>query len=420
MTNAISPTMATLDLPISINATRSSAIVSARQHMLPRLGDYPIKQIHNLGGHKSSVNAVAFSPHGDLVATASDDTTVRLWHSATGVRQNTLRGHQSMVATVKFSSDGKMVASGSFDGTINLWLSATGEIYKSLKGTSEILTLTFSPDSSLITSVCYDMTLERWHFPTGQKLEGLRGDIRPVAAAAFSSDGEWIAFASDDKMVRLRNLKTWVTGKVLIRHRKHVTAVAFSADCKLVASASYDMTVQIWELEKGIPHRTMNFAKGPITAMAFSPTGNFLVCESHDSRLLLCDYTTGSQFYEILGDEIRKTMCVKFSPDGFQVACTYDDGRIKLLHLDVKAINDMCRGHQDSGGLRVQLDDIIRHAGSAFNEIRDILNKNDPSDLIEIREPFERMNVDSYEHEERERKVTRIREQIERISQNLS
>jgi WD40 repeat protein len=49
--------------------------------------------------------AVAFSPDGKLVASASHDKTVRLWDSATGAARGTLKGHSNRVNAVAFSPD---------------------------------------------------------------------------------------------------------------------------------------------------------------------------------------------------------------------------------------------------------------------------------------------------------------------------
>jgi WD40 repeat protein len=80
-----------------------------------------------LAGHKTRVNAVAFSPDGKTLASASDDQTVILWDVvARKSLGNPLAGHNNRVSAIAFSPDGKKLASASWDGTVILWDVAVG------------------------------------------------------------------------------------------------------------------------------------------------------------------------------------------------------------------------------------------------------------------------------------------------------
>ncbi|THU75609.1 WD40 repeat-like protein, partial [Dendrothele bispora CBS 962.96] len=78
-----------------------------------------------LWGHDSRVNSVAFSTDGTRIVSGSDDKTIRLWDTATGVQVgDPLQGHDDYVKSVAFSADGTRIVSGSDDRTIRLWHAA--------------------------------------------------------------------------------------------------------------------------------------------------------------------------------------------------------------------------------------------------------------------------------------------------------
>ena len=121
-----------------------------------------------LTGHKARVWSVAFSPNSKMLASASDDQTIKLW-DISKIEEKTkvlkeLKEHNFWASSVAFSRDGQKLASGSYDKTIRIWdLNDLDEDPIVLRGHEQSVTsVAFYPDSKNILSGSYDNTIQSW------------------------------------------------------------------------------------------------------------------------------------------------------------------------------------------------------------------------------------------------------------------
>jgi WD40 repeat protein len=180
------------------------------------------KVLRRMGGHTGTINSIAISPNGDILASGSDDETVRLWRLEDGNLIATLQ-HDDAVPSVAFSPDGNTIASCYYwggEGHILLRELARHKIVGTLvvKGPKvefpHVRQIAFSPDGSLLACVM-SATIYLLARRDGKLVHRLKGPKKEgffsstdvdVNCIAFSPDGARIAAGSEDKMIRLWSL----------------------------------------------------------------------------------------------------------------------------------------------------------------------------------------------------------------------
>lgn len=214
--------------------------------------------------------------------------------------------------------------------------------------TSWVSDITFSPEGKLLATASLDKTVRLWDVATQKTLRVLKHNNR-VDAIAFSPDGNLLACAVNGGDAHDGAIKLWnpATGKELqmqspIESDSFVTSVAFSPDGKLLASASEEM-VRIWDPTTGCLLRNLPHECGDLY-VAFSPDGKLLASASEDGLVKIWDPHTG---YEIRSF-VAHSDCiyaVAFSPDGQLLASASTDCMVKIWDLATGINRQTFAGH---------------------------------------------------------------------------
>jgi WD40 repeat protein len=335
-------------LLLGIAAQRLNDDADTRSNLLHSL--LSTRYAGTLGGHRSVVNKLAFSPDGRILATVSDDRTAILWDVARRVPLGApLVGHHDKVASVAFSHDGRTLATGSTDRTVILWdVARRAPLGRPLVGhTDTVWSVAFSPDDRMLASSGRDGKVLFWDVArrTAPTLlgPGLKGHL-DTYSVAFSPDGRMLATASGDHTASVWDVRNPAQprriGKPLRGHTDKVASVAFSPDGRILATGSSDTKVLLWDMHNPADPRRI----GPpleghdlVHSVAFSPDGRILASGSSNATALLWDVHDPAQPRRIdppLSGHHGAVFSVAFSPDGRILATGSGDATALLWDLD--------------------------------------------------------------------------------------
>ncbi|MBI1246820.1 protein kinase [bacterium] len=291
--------------------------------------------VRKLLGHTGPVQDFVFTPDGKQIISCSGwpsgDRTIRVWDLAKGkeLRQfdtsevppnpGNSGGREAPreFAALAISPDGKKLVSASTGGAVCVWDVGSGKMIGQFKGhTGSVYALAISPDGTKVLSGGRDAIVRMWDLNTQAELMALHGEKSFVRVVTFSPDGTQALIGGMDNTLRLWDLNEAKLLKEMKSADRWVWDAKFSADGKRAIS-SCGQQIDLWDLSTGELIRSFRGHADNLTDIDWSPDGRMVISGGYDNMVRLWDVDSGKQIDALQGhrDWVWR---VRFTPDGKQ------------------------------------------------------------------------------------------------------
>ncbi len=292
-------------------------------------------KIHSiLKGHSFRVNAVAFSPNGDRIATGSQDGTARVFSTSDGNVTAILDANGGETYAVAFSTDGEYVITGNGVGTARIFRISGGPAIAVLRGQSERVTaVAFDSENKIAVSVASNCTIIVFDTSESQIISVRNTDPpRPIRDIALSPDGKTLAAVGPYNDVHLFDLRSEQYRRIPTTHSADLFAVNFTANGEQIVTSSLDGTIRILDAHQGQQLRMLRGHSQTFEHVSYSPDGRFGLLADRINPAPIFD-PSGNATIELTGN-FGSFGAGVFSLDGKKVAVVgRDDGTLRILNV---------------------------------------------------------------------------------------
>jgi WD40 repeat protein len=336
------PTAAFADLPRS--TTAQTAPVAPTVPALPVIqpkswsSSRLIRTIREPASVSVSPSRIAISPDGSKVAAALTEEArdIRVWDINTGQTLYTLTGHTQFISAIAFSPNGQVLATADYHYenrllTIYLWDAATGRRIQTLvRGLSPKFynnsstfyhapVIAFSPDSQTLYSTAVTPIIQQWDVNRGTLTRNIVVYPEVTRDMQVSPDGRMLASTHVGGRLTLFDLQAGRLIQTFSTSNTDAFDVAFSPDGQRVmavfdvalANRSHVREIGIWNIQTGEKIRTIDGFQDE-SWLVFSPDGRTFADGIYDGGIRLRDLETNAVVRELQARSVNFT----FSPDG--------------------------------------------------------------------------------------------------------
>ncbi|CDW89939.1 transducin beta-like protein 3 [Stylonychia lemnae] len=222
--------------------------------------NHELKCLATFSGHTENIASVCFAPKkSNFFVSASQDNTIKIWDiqefkktcDGEDIQEITsalltVMGHQKYINVVKVSPNDKLIASSSQDKTIKIWGSYDLMLQQTLSGHKKgVWDIAFSPVDKLLVSASGDKTLKVWNLQNGTCISTFQGHQNSLVKISWINLGMQIVSTSVDGVVKIWNLKKQICVNTIQMHEEKIWAL--DSNEKFMVTGGGDSTVKIWK-----------------------------------------------------------------------------------------------------------------------------------------------------------------------------
>jgi WD40 repeat protein len=315
--------------------------------------------------HSREIKAVAFSPDGLKLATASTDGSVKIWDLGNGHEMLAYNGHKGKVSCLAWSPDGKFIASAGDEKTIKIWNTTTGKDEQSIPAAAEsVSAIALSRDGKHLFTGQHQNApnlingIFVYETNTGKLVREVRDFTNKISTLAVNHEGNIVGAGDDNGNVRLFRYPSFIDN---INQPAYWTQqdpngatyhLSFSPDDKtLVRTGGLGIKLYATPLpdapfQVGAPRNTItpDGKHGPRCAV-YSKDGKMLFTGGIDGSIQFWDPENAQKIGEFKNAHTSHINALTFTPEGNQLASCSGDFTVRLWDFDVVLQSRDFEGH---------------------------------------------------------------------------
>lgn len=300
----------------------------------------PTTPTYTLESHRAAITCIAFHPVYSILASGSDDCTIKIWDWEFGELERTLKGHSQSVTDVDFGGQkGKiLLASSSNDFTIKIWDPRNDYTnVRTLCGHDlPVTSVRFLQGENHLVSTSRDASIRIWDVVTGYCIRTIYSQGDWIYSVSPSVDGKWLVTGGRDQAATIWDVDSGETNALLRGHENFIECCVFapkashqylaglrgstigssgSDTAEFVATGGRDKTVKLWDM-RGRLIKTLFGHDSWVLGLAFHPGGRYLLNVGDDCTVRCWDLSQGGRLVKTL-DQIHRgfVSCIRWAPE---------------------------------------------------------------------------------------------------------